>query len=91
MAMTTMPQPGTSSVTTAAKRPAKTRTFLAKIRTALVIFDDQISSLDKGRTTTYKTFVTAYKEAFAEIWPKIKAADVKILIQSVKDTKLQEL
>ena len=89
--MTTTPQPSTSSVTTAAKRPAKTKTFLARICTALVIFDDQISSLDKGRTTAYETFVTAYKEAFAEIWPKIEGADVTILLQSVKDTELQEL
>ena len=89
--MTTTPQPSTSSVTTAAKRPAKPKTFLAKIRTVLVIFDDQISSLDKGHTTAYETFITAYKEAFAEIWPKIEGADVTILLQSVKDTKLQEL
>ena len=89
--MTTTPQPSTSSVTTAAKRPAKTKTFLARICTALVVFDDQISSLDKGRTTAYKTFITAYKEAFAEIWPKIEGADVTILLQSVKDTELQEL
>ena len=91
MAMTTMPQPSTSSVTTAAKRPAKTKTFLASIRTALMIFDDQIPSLDKGCTTAYETFITAYKEAFAEIWPKIEGADVTILLKSVKDTKLQEL
>ena len=91
MATTTTPQPGTSSVTTATKRPTKTKTFLARIRTALVIFDDQISSLDKGCTTAYETFVTAYKEAFAEIWPKIEGADVTILLQSVKDTELQEL
>ena len=91
MAMTTTPQPSTSSITTAAKRPAKTKTFLASIRTALMIFDDQISSLDKGRTTVYETFIMAYKEAFAEIWPKIEGADVTILLKSVKDTELQEL
>ena len=91
MAMTTMPQPSTSSVTTAVKRPTKTKTFLARIRTALVIFNDQISSLDKGHTTAYETFVTAYKEAFTEIWSKIEGADITILLQSVKDTELQEV
>ena len=91
MATSTMPHPGTSSVTTAAKRPTKTTTFLARIRTALGLFDDQISSLDKGHTTVYKTYVTAYKKAFAEIWPKIEGADVTILLQSVKDTELEEL
>ena len=92
MATTTMPQARTPTpVTTAATRPAKTKTFLAKIRAALIIFDDQISSLDEGRATVYETFITAYKDTFADIWPKIDGADVTILLQSVKDTELQEL
>ena len=91
MATTTTQPPSTSSVTTAAKWPVKTKTFLAKLRTALSIFDDQISSLGKERTTAYETFITAYKEAFTEIWPKIQGADITILLNSVKDTELQEL
>ena len=89
--MATMQKPSTSSVTTAVKRPTKTKTFLAKLRTALSIFDDQISSLGEECATMYETFITAYKEAFAEIWPKIQGADVTILLNSVKDTELQEL
>ena len=92
MATTTMPQARTSTpVTTATKRPAKTKIFLARLRAALIIFDDQISSLDEGCATAYETFITAYKDAFANIWPKIDGADVTILLQSVKDTELQEL
>ena len=64
---------------------------MAKLRTALSIFDDQISSLGEECATAYETFITAYKEAFAEIWPKIQAADVTVLLNSVKDTELQEL
>ena len=89
--MATTQKPSTSSVTTAAKRPAQTKTFLAKLRTALSIFNNQISSLGEECTTAYKTFITAYKEAFAEIWPKIQGADVTVLLNSVKDTELQEL
>ena len=89
--MVTMQKPSTSSVKTAAKRPAKTKTFLTKLRTALSIFDDQISSLGEEHATVYETFITAYKEAFAEIWPKIQGADVTVLLNSVKDTELQEL
>ena len=87
----TKQKPSTSSVTTAAKRPAKTKTILAKLCTALSIFDDQISSLGEECTTAYETFITVYKEAFAEIWPKIQGADITILLNSVKDTELQEL
>ena len=89
---TTAPQASTStSITTAAKRPAKTQTFLDKLRTALTIFDDQIATFNEGRVTAYKTFVQAYKEAFAEIWPKIEAADIKTLLGAVQDTELCEL
>ena len=92
MATTTMPQARTPTpVTTAAKRPTRTKKFLAKICAALIIFDDQISSLDEGCATEYETFTMAYKHAFTDIWPKINSADITILLQSVKDTELQEL
>ena len=89
--MATTQKPSTSSVTMAMKRPMQTKTFLAKLRRALSIFDDQISSLGEERANVYETFITAYKEAFAEIWLKIQGADVTVLLNSVKDTKLQEL
>ena len=89
--MATTQKPSTSSVTLAAKRPVQTKMFLAKLSTALSIFDDQITSLGEERAMAYETFVTAYKEAFTEIWLKIQAADVTALLNSVKDTELQEL
>ena len=89
--MATTQKPGTYSVTTAAKRPAQTTIFLAKLRTALSIFDDQIFSLDEERSSAYKTFITGYKEAFAEIWPKIQTADITVVLSSVKDMELDQL
>ena len=80
-----------TQVTTAAKRPNKTKKFLADISAALDIFDEEISSLGDCRDTAYKTFILSYRSAFADIWPKIKAADVKIVLQSVKDKELKEL
>ena len=82
-----MPTP----VTTAAKWPDKTKKFLGSIDVALNIFDDQVSSIDNRRETAYKTFAKAYREAFADIWPKINNASVKILLQSVKDAELDKL
>ena len=78
-------------VTTAAKRPDKTKKFLANIDTALNIFDDQVLSIDNCHETTYKTFAKTYREAFADIWPKINNASVKILLHSVKDAELDKL
>ena len=89
--MATMQKPGTSSVTTAAERPTQTTIFLAKLHTALSIFDDQISSLGEERSTAYETFITGYKEAFTEIWPKFQAADITVVLSSVKDTELDQL
>ena len=78
------------SVTAAAKRPNKTKEFLANIDAALSTFDDQVSSIDNDRETAYKTFLKAYWEAFADIWLKITDASMKTLLQSVQDTELHK-
>ena len=89
---TTVPQASTSTpVSTAAKRPAKTQTFLKSLRAALSIFDDKIATLTDVRETAYETFVTTYKTAFTKIWPKIDGADITIILTSVKDTELRQL
>ena len=89
--MSTARKSSTSTVTTAAKRPAQTTTFLTKLNTALSIFDDEISSLGEQRTTAYETFITAYQTAFIDIWPKIQTANVTTLLSSVTDTELRAL
>ena len=62
MATTTTPQARMPTpVTTAATRPVKTKTFLAKIRAALIIFNDQISSLDEGCANAFETFITPFR------------------------------
>ena len=78
------------SVTAAAKWPDKIKKFLANIDAALSTFDDQVSSIDHHRETAYKTFLKAYREAFADIWLKITDASIKTLLQSVQDTELHE-
>ena len=88
---TTPQAPAPTQVTTAAKRPDKTMKFLADIKAALDIFDDEISSLGDRRSTAYETFILSYRSAFAKIWPKVTAADVKTVLQSVEDKELHEL
>ena len=88
----TTPQASTPTpVTTAARRPDKTKKFLANISAALDIFDDQISSLGDCRATAYETFIISYRNVFTDIWPKINGADVKTILQFVKDQELNEL
>ena len=87
---TTPRAPVPTQVTTAAKRPEKTK-FLADISAALDIFDDEISSVGDCHAMAYETFVLSYRTAFAHIWLKIKTADVKTVLQSVKDKEWNEL
>ena len=89
--MSTTQKSGTSAVTSAAKRPTQTTIFLTKLKTALSIFDDEISSLGEECTTAYETFITGYQTAFTDIWPKIQTANVTTLLNSVKDTELRTL
>ena len=88
---TTPRAPAPTQVTPAAKRPNRTKKFLADIKEAIDVFDDEISSEGDCRATAYENFISSYKTAFAHIWPKIEMADVKIVLQSVKDKELNEL
>ena len=83
--------PVPTQVTTAAKRPDKTVKFLAYIKAALDIFDDEISSLGDRHFTAYENFILSYRSTFAKIWPKVTAADVKTVLQSVEDKELHKL
>ena len=86
------PEAGSSiRVSKAAKRPAKTETFSKSLRVALSIFDDEVTTLSHVRETAYETFIVAYKTAFTNIWPKIDGADIGVILDSVKDTKLHQL
>ena len=90
--MATAPEAGSSTqVSKAAKRPAKTQTFLKSLRAALSIFDDEVTTLSDVRETAYETFILAYKTAFTNIWLKIDGADTGVILGSVKDTELRQL
>ena len=80
-----------ATVPKAAKRPEKTEAFSKSLHFALSIFDDQITTLSDVRETAYENFIVAYQTAFADIWPKIEGADIKIILKSVKDRELHEL
>ena len=86
------PKAGSSTrVSKAAKRPTKTETFSKSLRVALSIFDNEVTTLSDVRETAYETFIVAYKTAFTNIWPKIDGADIRVILDSVKDTKLRQL
>ena len=88
--MATPKASSSTRVSQAAKRPEKTETFSQSLRLALSIFDDEVTTLSDVRETAYEKFIVAYKTAFTDIWPKIDGADIKIILTSVKDTKLRQ-
>ena len=89
--MATPEASSSARVSQAAKRPKKTEAFSKSLHLALSIFDDEVTTLSDIRETAYENFIVAYQTAFADIWPKIDGADIKIILTSVKDTELRQL
>ena len=89
--MATPEASSSARVSQAAKRPEKTEAFSKSLHLALSIFDDEVTTLSDIRETAYENFIVAYQTAFADIWPKIEGADIKIILTSVKDTELRQL
>ena len=80
------------TVTTAAKRPEKTTTFLDEIEKAMDEFDDEVSSPSHDeRKATYNNLATSYKTALMTIWDKANVASVETVISTVADPELKEL
>ena len=89
--MATPEASSSAKVSQAAKRPEKTEAFSKSLHLALSIFDDEVTTLSDIRETAYENFIVAYRTVFADIWPKIDGADIKIILTSVKDTELRQL
>ena len=81
----------TVPVPKAAKQPEKTEAFSKSLHLALSVFDDQITTLSDVREKAYENFIVSYQTAFADIWPKIEGANIKIILESVKDKELHKL
>ena len=89
--MATPEASSSARVSQAAKRPEKSEAFSKSLHLALSIFDDEVTTLSDIRETAYGNFIVAYQTAFADIWPKIEGANIKIILKSVKDRELHQL
>ena len=79
-------------MTTAAKRPEKTTTFLDEIEKAMDEFDDEVSSPSHDeRKAAYNNLATSYKTALMTIWDKANVANMETVISTVADPELKEL
>ena len=79
-------------ISSRAKHPNKTQTFVTAVRTAMDIFEDQIGSLSRDiRLKAYKILVRSYKAALAVVWDSAQNADITLILETVQDKEMSEL
>ena len=81
-----------TKVTSRAKHPDRTHTFLDATRIALETFEDEISSLtEEIREKAYRNYVKTYKEALVPIWNLARLADIRTVLKTVTDKNMNEI
>ena len=79
-------------ISSRAKHPNKTQTFVTAVQTAMDIFEDQIGSLSRDiRLKAYKILVRSYKAALAVVWDSAQNADITLILETVQDKEMSEL
>ena len=79
-------------LTPKAQHPERMKKFISAITEALEVSEDNIGSLAEDlRTSTYKTFLTSYKDTLAPIWSPAALADIEMILRMIKDKQLTSL
>ena len=82
----------TTKISSQAKHPDKTQTFVTAVRTAMEIFEDEIGSLSRDvHLKAYKTLVQSYRKALTVVWDSAQFADITLILQTVHDKEMLEL
>ena len=87
--MTTMAK---TKITSRAKLPDKTETFVMVIQTALEMFDDEITSLTQEVCMkAYKNFIKSYRTALTAVWDLAHFTDVALILATIHNKEMVEL
>ena len=79
-------------ISSRAKHPDKTQTFVMTVQTAMEIFEDQIGSLSRDICLkAYKTLVRSYRTAVTAVWDFAQLADITLILEAVHDKEMSEL
>ena len=79
-------------ISSCAKHPDKTQTFIMAVCTAMEIFEDQIGSLSQDiHLKAYKTLVRSYRTALTTVWDSAQLADITLILETVHDKEMSEL
>ena len=79
-------------ITSQAKHPDKTQTFVTAVQTAMETFDDQIGSLMQDiHLKAYKNLVQSYRTALTTVWNLAWFNDISMILKMVHDKEMLEL
>ena len=79
-------------ISSRAKHPDKTQTFVTAVQTAMEIFEDQIGSLSRDSCLkAYKILVRSYRTALTVVWDSAQLADITLILETVRDKEMSEL
>ena len=79
-------------ITSQAKHPDKTQTFVTAVQTAMETFDDEIGSLTQDiHLKAYKNLVLSYRTALTTVWDLAQFADISLILETVHDKEMLEL
>ena len=75
-----------------AKHPGKTQTFVTAVQTAMEIFDYEIGSLTQDiHRKAYKNLVRSYRTALTMVWDSAQFADISLILETVHEEEMLEL
>ena len=79
-------------ISSQAKYPDKTQTFITAVQMAMEIFEDEIASLTQDiHLKAYKNLVRSYRKALTVVWDSAQFADISLILQMVHDKEMLEL
>ena len=81
-----------TKISSRAKYPDKTQTFVTAVQMAMEIFEDKIAALTQDiHLKAYKNLVRSYRKALTVVWDSAQFADVSLILQTVHDKEMLEL
>ena len=81
-----------TTISSRAKHPGKTQTFVTAVQTAMEIFDDKIGSLMQDtHRKAYKNLVRLYRTALTVVWDLAQFTDISLILEMVYDKEMLEL
>ena len=81
-----------TKITSRAKHPDKTQTFVTAVQMAMETFDDKIGSLTQDiHLKAYKNLVRLYRTALTTVWDLAWFADISLILETVHDKEMLEL